>query len=120
MAQEVVVALGQRAGAVAPGDDRVAHAAGAQVGALRAIAAEEPNDRVHEIRGLGALIGVQVGRPGEQIGTAVGDRMMRDHGVLVTVCGGNTIRLLLPYRAGSDVLREVWRAISRSLESEST
>ncbi|MFY0537139.1 hypothetical protein [Nannocystis pusilla] len=63
---------------------------------------------------------MQVGKPAEQLGAAVGDRMMRDHGVLVTVCGGHTIRLLLPYRAGADELREVWRAISRSLESEAT
>lgn len=91
-------------------------AAGAQLPTLQAIAAEEPCARVHEIRGLGALIGVQVGRPGEQIGSAVGDRMMRDHGVLVTVCGGHTIRLLLPYRAGPAELREIWRAIARSTE----
>ncbi|PCC71000.1 acetylornithine aminotransferase [Nannocystis exedens] len=100
--------------------DGLLAAAAAQLPTLQAIAREEPCARVHEIRGHGALIGVQVGKPGEQIGTAVGDRMMRDHGVLVTVCGGHTIRLLLPYRAGADELREVWRAISRSLESEAT
>ncbi|HEY8378774.1 MAG TPA: aminotransferase class III-fold pyridoxal phosphate-dependent enzyme [Nannocystis sp.] len=95
-------------------------AAAAQLPTLQAIAAAEPCPQVHEIRGLGAMIGVQVGRPGQQVGTAVGDRMMRDHGVLVTVCGGHTIRLLLPYRAGAEELREVWRAIVRSLESEAT
>lgn len=91
-------------------------AAADQLPTLQAIAAEEPSARVHEIRGLGALIGVQVGEPGEQIGSAVGDRMMRDHGVLVTVCSGHTIRLLLPYRAGPAELREIWRAIVRSTE----
>lgn len=100
--------------------DGLLAAAGAQLPALQAIAAAEPCARVSEIRGLGAMIAVQVGRPGQQIAAAVGDRMMRDHGVLVTVCGGHSIRLLLPYRAGPDELREVWQAITRSLESEST
>jgi acetylornithine/N-succinyldiaminopimelate aminotransferase len=100
--------------------DGLLAAAGAQLPTLQAIAAEEPCARVSEIRGMGAMIGVQVGGPGEQIGNAVGVRMMREHGVLVTVCAGHTIRLLLPYRAGADELREVWRAITRSLESEAT
>lgn len=95
-------------------------AAGAQLPTLQAIAREEPCARVHEVRGLGAMIGIQVGRPGEQIGNAVGDRLMREHGVLVTVCGGHTIRLLLPYRAGPDELREVWRATCRAVEAEGT
>lgn len=95
-------------------------AAGGQLPALQAIALEEPCARVHEVRGLGAMIGIQVGRPGEQIGNAVGDRMMREHGVLVTVCGGHTVRLLLPYRAGPAELREVWRAACRSAEAEGT
>lgn len=95
-------------------------AAGGQLPALQAIALEEPCARVHEVRGLGAMIGIQVGRAGEQIGNAVGDRMMREHGVLVTVCGGHTVRLLLPYRAGPAELREVWRAACRSAEAEGT
>ena len=95
-------------------------AAGGQLPALQAIALEEPCARVHEVRGLGAMVGIQVGKPGEQIGNAVGDRMMREHGVLVTVCGGHTVRLLLPYRAGPAELREVWRAACRSAEAEGT
>jgi 4-aminobutyrate aminotransferase-like enzyme len=42
---------------------------------------------------------------------------MRDHGVLATVCGGHTIRLLLPFRAGEPELREVWQAVSRAAEA---
>ena len=91
-------------------------AAGAQLSTLRRIAAEQPEPRVHEIRGLGAMIGIQLGRPGESIATDVGDRLMRDHGILVTVCAGHTIRLLLPYRAGELELREVWQAIRHALE----
>ncbi len=91
-------------------------AAAAQLPTLQAIAAESPSPRVHEIRGLGAMIGIQVGRPGEQIGNAVGDRLMRDHAILATVCSGHTIRLLLPYRAGEAELREVWQAVRAATE----
>ena len=76
---------------------------------------------MHEVRGLGAMIGIQLrpsaARHGEQIGTAVGDRLMRDHGILVTVCGGHTVRLLLPFRAGEPELREVWQAVSSAAEA---
>jgi acetylornithine/N-succinyldiaminopimelate aminotransferase len=91
-------------------------AAAAQLPKLQAIAAASPSERVHEVRGLGAMIGIQVGRPGEQIGTAVGDRLMRDHGVLVTVCSGHTIRLLLPYRAAEPELSEIWGAVCSAAE----
>ena len=92
-------------------------AAAAQLPTLQAIAAAQPSARVHEVRGLGAMIGIQVGRPGEQIGAAVGDRLMREHGVLVTVCGGHTVRLLLPFRAGEPELREVWQAVVAAAEA---
>ncbi len=91
-------------------------AAAAQLPTLQALAVAQPHARVHEVRGLGAMIGVQVGRPGEQIGNAIGDRLMHDHGILATVCSGHTIRLLLPYRAGEPELREFWRALGRALE----
>ena len=91
-------------------------AAGAQLPTLQALAAADPSPRVHEVRGLGAMIGIQVGAPGEQIGNAVGDRLMRDHGILATVCSGHTIRLLLPYRAGEAELREVWTAVRAAAE----
>lgn len=91
-------------------------AAAAQLPTLQAIAAAEPLAGVHEVRGLGAMIGVQLGSPGEQIATAVGDRLMREHGILATVCSGHTIRLLLPYRAAEPELREFWRALGRALE----
>jgi acetylornithine/succinyldiaminopimelate/putrescine aminotransferase len=98
-------------------DEGLLAAAAAQLPTLREIAAAHPCPRVHDIRGLGAMIGVQVGAPGESIGNAVGDRMMKDHGVLVTVCAGHTVRLLLPYRAGAAELREVWHAVRHALES---
>jgi len=98
--------------------DGLLASAAAQLPTLRALAAEEPCARVHELRGAGAMIGVQVGAPGQQIANAVSDRMMRDHGVLVTVCGGDTIRLLFPYRAGREELREAWRAIKAATEAQ--
>ena len=91
-------------------------AAAAQLPTLQAIAAERPSPRVREIRGLGAMIGIQVGEPGEQLGNAVGDRLMRDHGILVTICSGHTVRLLLPYRAAAPELREIWTAVARAAE----
>jgi acetylornithine/N-succinyldiaminopimelate aminotransferase len=91
-------------------------AAAAQLPIIKRLAAEQPSPRVHDIRGLGAMIGVQVGSPGESIANDIGDRLMRDHGVLATVCAGHTIRLLLPYRAGEPELREVWDALCRALE----
>ena len=91
-------------------------AAAAQLPTLKRLAEEQPSSRVHAIRGLGAMIGVQVGAPGESIANDVGDRLMRDHGVLATVCAGHTIRLLLPYRAGEPELREVWSALCHALE----
>jgi acetylornithine/succinyldiaminopimelate/putrescine aminotransferase len=97
--------------------DGLLASAGAQLPTLQRLAAEQPCARVHDIRGLGAMIGVQVGRPGESIGNDVGDRLMRDHGILATVCAGHTIRLLLPYRAGEPELREVWQALRTTLET---
>ncbi len=92
-------------------------AAAAQLSTLRAIAAEQPVARVRDVRGLGAMIGIQVGEPAQQLGNAVGDRLMRDHGVLATVCSGHTVRLLLPYRAAEPELREIWTAVTRAAET---
>lgn len=96
--------------------DGLLAAASAQLPTLQRLAAEDPSPRVHEVRGLGAMIGIQVGKPGEQIGNAVGDKLMRDHAILVTVCSGHTVRLLLPYRAAEPELREIWRAVRASVE----
>ena len=84
--------------------------AGAQFDTLRAIAAEHPIEAVREIRGAGAMIGIDVGECGAAIGAA-----MRARGVLVTVCHRTTVRLLLPYRAGRDELATIWRALGDGL-----
>jgi 4-aminobutyrate aminotransferase-like enzyme len=40
-----------------------------------------------------------------------------DEAVLVTVCGGHTVRLLFPYAAGEPELREVWSALGRAIRA---
>ncbi len=88
--------------------------AGAQAPTLRAIAAEDPIDEVVEIRGLGAMIGVQVGAIGAGRAKHLGAAMI-DEGVLTTTPGYHTVRLLLPYAAGERELREFWAALRRAL-----
>lgn len=89
--------------------------AAAQLPTLRAIAEADPIPEVTEIRGLGAMIGVQIGAPEDQRAAPLG-QAMPDEGVLVTVCGGHTVRSLLPYHAGEAELREFWAALRKSLE----
>lgn len=88
--------------------------AAAQLPTLRAIANENPIPEVTDIRGLGAMIGVQIGAPEDQRAVPLGSAMP-DHGVLVTVCGGHTVRSLLPYHAGEAELREFWDALRAAL-----
>ncbi len=92
-------------------------AAGAQTPTLQKIAAAEPIDQVSELRGLGAMIGIQIGAREDRAAGPLNGALMNEHGILVTVCGGHTVRLLLPYRAGEAELRQIWRAIATSLQS---
>jgi acetylornithine/succinyldiaminopimelate/putrescine aminotransferase len=88
-------------------------AAGAQLPTLQRIAAEDPEPRVAEIRGHGAMIGIQIS--GEsQPAAPLGDAMQK-LGVLVTICNGHTVRVLLPYAAGEAELRQVWATLRRAL-----
>jgi acetylornithine/succinyldiaminopimelate/putrescine aminotransferase len=88
------------------------HAA-AQLPALKKLAESAPNLELVEIRGAGAMIGVQLGGlddgRAKQIAPA-----LTEAGVLVTTPGGHTVRLLLPYGAGESELREIWQAIGRA------
>jgi acetylornithine/N-succinyldiaminopimelate aminotransferase len=87
--------------------------AAAQRPALDAIATERPLDEVTEIRGYGAMIGIQLGAADAGRAKAVGPELMRQ-GVLTTTPGGHTVRLLLPYAAGRDELSEIWDALTRA------
>jgi acetylornithine/succinyldiaminopimelate/putrescine aminotransferase len=94
-------------------EDGLMNAAAAQLPTLQRIAAEDPEPRVVEIRGSGAMIGIQIS--GEsQPAAPLGDAMQK-LGVLVTICSGHTVRVLLPYAAGEAELRQVWTTLKRAL-----
>ncbi|KIG15559.1 Acetylornithine aminotransferase [Enhygromyxa salina] len=88
------------------------HAA-AQLPTLQKIAASEPNPEVVEIRGTGAMIGVQLGKLDEGRAKQIAPALT-EAGVLVTTPGAHTVRMLLPYRAGELELGEIWRGIARA------
>jgi acetylornithine/succinyldiaminopimelate/putrescine aminotransferase len=85
-----------------------------QIETMRAIATDDPIAEVSEVRGLGAMIGLQIGDP-EAKRAAPLARAMMDQSILVTVCGGHTVRFLLPYWAGQDELREAWTGLRQAL-----
>jgi acetylornithine/succinyldiaminopimelate/putrescine aminotransferase len=87
--------------------------AGAQRPTLDQIAADQPNPEVTQIRGIGAMIGVQLGALADGRAKQINDALAEE-GVLATTPGGHTVRLLLPYAADAGVLREVWAAITRA------
>lgn len=89
--------------------------AGAQLGTLQAIAAADPHPRVVEVRGAGAMIGIEIGGAGDAPAAGL-DAILQEEGLLVTVCSGRTVRWLLPYRAGEAVLREAWSRLRRGLD----
>lgn len=91
-------------------------AAQAQWTTLQQLARQSPIGAVTELRGLGAMLGIQIGAPQEQRAKAVG-QALGEAGILTTVCGGHTIRLLFPYRAGAAELGAVWQAISKAVAS---
>lgn len=97
-------------------DEKLLDSARAQVDIVRALAKEKAIEAVTEIRGLGSMIGIQIGERSEQRAAAVGDQMMA-RGVLATVPGGHTIRLLLPYFADRALLEEVWDILAASIEA---
>ncbi|MCB9566728.1 MAG: aminotransferase class III-fold pyridoxal phosphate-dependent enzyme [Myxococcales bacterium] len=86
--------------------------AAAQATTIAEIAAASPIARVKEIRASGSMIGIQIGEPAEQAAAPLAMSLMHEHRILVTICGGHTVRLLFPYRAGAAELGEVWRALA--------
>jgi acetylornithine/succinyldiaminopimelate/putrescine aminotransferase len=89
-------------------------AARRQIDTLRSIAAADPEPRVSEIRGLGAMIGIGIAGAGRDAAAPLANAM-QDEGVLVTICGGHTVRVLLPYHAGEAELGAIWSALRRCL-----
>jgi acetylornithine/succinyldiaminopimelate/putrescine aminotransferase len=88
--------------------------AAVQIDVVRAQAARRPLAEVTEIRGRGAMIGIQVGPATEERAAPLAEAMSQ-RGVLVTICGGHTVRLLLPYGAGAPELSQVWDVLAESI-----
>lgn len=84
----------------------------AQLPTVVEIAQAQPLDEVREIRGRGAMIGVQLGELDEGRAKALAPALA-EAGILVTTPGGHTVRLLLPYAAGREVLGEFWSTLVR-------
>jgi acetylornithine/succinyldiaminopimelate/putrescine aminotransferase len=91
--------------------------AAAQTPLLREIAAAAPIDQVTEIRGLGAMIGIQIGAVEDRAAGPLNAPLMNDHRIFVTICGGHSVRLLLPYRAGRLELEQIWGALRACLKA---
>jgi acetylornithine/succinyldiaminopimelate/putrescine aminotransferase len=97
-------------------DENLLASAAAQANALHAIAIEDPEPRIKEIRAQGAMIGIEIAatenaaQPAAHLADA-----MQTKGVLVTICNGHTVRVLLPYHAGATELRQVWTALRSAL-----
>jgi acetylornithine/succinyldiaminopimelate/putrescine aminotransferase len=89
-----------------------------QIDIVRGLAEARPIAAVTEIRGIGAMIGIQIGERGEGRAGPVGKEMMA-RGVLVTVPGAHTIRLLLPYFAGEAELGQIWDTLAQSIDATS-
>jgi acetylornithine/N-succinyldiaminopimelate aminotransferase len=94
-------------------EEGLLESAGAQLHTLSRIAAQDPNPEVTELRGAGAMIGIQVGGLRDERAKAITPALMAE-GVLVTTPGGHTVRLLLPYAAAEAELREIWTALARA------
>ena len=88
--------------------------AGRQVGLLREVAAANPIAEVKEIRGVGAMIGIQVGERDAKRAMPLGPALL-ERGVLVTTPGGHTVRLLFPYRAERAEFEELWSALREAI-----
>ncbi len=94
-------------------EEGLLESAGAQLPTLSRIAAQAPNPEVTELRGAGAMIGIQLGGLRDDRAKSITPALMAE-GVLVTTPGGHTVRLLLPYAAAEPELREIWTAIARA------
>lgn len=88
------------------------HAA-AQLPTLQKIVAAAPNPELVELRGAGAMIGAQIGDLDAGRAKQIAPALI-ESGVLATTPGGHTVRLLLPYGAGENELREIWLAIGQA------
>lgn len=98
-------------------EENLMASAAAQLPTLQRIAAADPHARVEEVRGLGAMIGIEIKGEGEAPAAKLGG-LLQDHGMLATICAGRTVRLLLPYGIGEPTLREAWRILRLALDQD--
>jgi acetylornithine/succinyldiaminopimelate/putrescine aminotransferase len=94
-------------------EENLMASAAKQLPTLRSIAEADPAPQVREIRGVGAMIGIDLG-DADLAGRVVSQ--LQQEGVLVTLSGGTAIRSLMAFHAGEPELRELWTALKRSLE----
>jgi acetylornithine/succinyldiaminopimelate/putrescine aminotransferase len=85
-----------------------------QVPTMQKIVAADPHPKVAQVRGLGAMVGIEIEGDGEPAAPLGG--LVEAEGLFITICKGKTIRLLLPFRADEKVLAEAWGKIRRGLD----
>jgi len=86
--------------------------AGKQLGTLQKLAADAPISAVREVRGLGAMLGIEFGdsdRVTKLVAAAA------EQGLLVTASGGTAVRWLFPYWADENILGEAWDKLSKAV-----
>ncbi len=94
-------------------DEGLQQSAGAQLEILQGIVAADPHPRVAQVRGLGSMIGIEI--TGENNPAAALGELLQQEGLLATICGGTTVRWLLPYRSGHAILKDAWTRTRRAL-----
>ncbi len=97
-------------------DDDLFNRAGKQLATLQKIAAAQPISAVREVRGLGAMLGIDFG-DAELVGKLV--HATAEQGLLVTASGGTAIRWLFPYWADETILGEAWERLGKAVAAAS-
>ena len=95
-------------------DDQLFERAGKQLATLQGIAAAQPISAVREVRGLGAMLGIDFG-DAELVTKLIGATAQQ--GLLVTASGGTAIRWLFPYWADETILGEAWDRLGKAVAS---
>lgn len=97
-------------------DDDLFVRAGKQLATLQGIAKAKPISVVREVRGLGAMLGIDFG-DADLVTKLIG--ATAEQGLLVTASGGTAIRWLFPYWAGEAILGEAWEKLGKAVASVS-
>ena len=95
-------------------DDDLFARARQQLPTLQNIAADNPIPAVREVRGLGAMLGIDFG-DADLVTKLIG--ATAEQGLLVTASGGTAIRWLFPYWAYASILAEAWEKLGKAVAS---